>query len=207
MPYSNDTKPSMDGISAGLNQLSEEIYVGLGSFKQQTSPAGLIISGENLGLLFPYGKNVLHLKSNLKYYVKESDCEYKWVTSSHGAAVYQAISVLSPPYTFYVGRVFSFDAHHLGSVNLQHRVMYYAFNETTKTSTSYEVLTCNRRYTTAIPRQHSYPSSNWRGNTVELRAELNEMKEDLKTLKKQINELKDSITGNLQANSTVEGNL
>lgn len=198
-PYLNATQPFLDGISGGTNQLKEEIYVGLATFKSQTSPAELIISGENIGLHFPYGRKVEHLKSNLKYYAKESDCEYKWVAK--GGGVDQAIQVLSPPYNFYIGRVFSFESYHVCSVNLQHRVFYYGLNGTTRTSASYEVLTCKRSYTTRNPNPMGpIATSSWRNCSLEW----NEMKADMQTLKAQIDELKALTAKYSQANSTVE---
>lgn len=124
------------------------------------------------------------MTSGIKYYAKETDCEYLWVNSSNGAAVYQAIQILSPPYTFLIGRVFTVFYNHVGSVNLQHRVMYYVANDTVRTAASYEVLTCKRSYTTTrYPRINSFPIGSWRGQRVELREELDAMKKDLEIIK------------------------
>lgn len=146
----------------GLNGHGDEAYIGLATHKGQTGPSELIISGSHSGLYFPYSKEVQHLTSNtskLQYYAKEPNVDYQWLNSSRGAGVFESIKVLSPPYTFYVGRVFSFNSYHVGKVSLEHRVLYYGFEGRTRTAASYEVLIAKKIYSTTFrPRTYPLPS-------------------------------------------------
>lgn len=144
--YSHPCLPARDGISAGLNEFGRHSYVGRGTYEGQLAPGKLMTepNGYAAGLYFAYGDNEIVITSEVEYYAKEPPCDYRWVPSSNGQIVSNAIQLTSHPYTFYVGRIHTFDSIQVGKVTLEHRVMYYAFNGRSHRTANYEVLTCVR---------------------------------------------------------------
>lgn len=91
------------------------------------------------------------IEHRVEYYSKENECEYKWINSSDGNQVENAISVESLGKTYYIGRVLFMDSYHLGSVLLNYTYVYYNFNDETKSSSTYEVLTCEEKSAPKTP--------------------------------------------------------
>lgn len=142
-------------ISGGLNENGDEIYVGRGTVKGQTAANNLIISGPRAGLYFPHSRTVHHLTTGIEYFEREADCDYQWVASSDGKVVASAIQIDSPPYTFYVGRVFAHNSYHIGKTTLEHKVTYYSYAGTEPDTPNYEVLVCKERPMTVHNQENS----------------------------------------------------
>lgn len=77
------------------------------------------------------------LTTNIEYYAKNPKCNYKWVPSSNGATVPNAITSTSSV-TYYVGRVSAGGSLHIGKVF----VSLYMIYEAGVVVRSYEVLVC-----------------------------------------------------------------
>lgn len=100
--------------------------------------------GSYAGLYFVYGLKRHFITSGVEYYAKEATCNYKWVSSSKGQVVPNAIQFKSSPFTFYVGRTRSHGSTQVGKVALQHKKMYYAHGSEVYRTASYDVLVCDR---------------------------------------------------------------
>lgn len=146
-PYTGPSGPLADGISAGLNEFSKQSFVGRGTVQGQLAPAKLMIEATDVygaGLYFEHSHIEHYLTTGIEYYAKEDDCNYKWVPSTGGEIVPNAIQFRSSPYTFYVGRTNSFNSIQVGKVTLEHHVMYYGYGGKGHSTPNYEVLVCNR---------------------------------------------------------------
>jgi hypothetical protein len=138
-----DVLPASKGIYAGLNEKGVEVYVGRASYDGQLAPAKLMISGNPMGLFFPYGGLEIKITSGIEYYEKEHGCIYSWVSSSNGQVVKNAVEVRSDPYTFYVGRTTSYNSVQVGKVIYSWtQGLCYAFNGKEECTSTYEVLVC-----------------------------------------------------------------
>ena len=140
-------EPADLGISAGLNEYGKESYVGRGTFNGQLAPGKLMIDGAGVpyqpALYFEWDNFEHVLTEGVEYYAKESRCNYKWVPSSNGQKVSNAVGFRSEPYTFYVGRTTTFSSTQVGKVTLEHNTMYYAYGGKGYSVNNYEVLVCD----------------------------------------------------------------
>jgi hypothetical protein len=82
------------------------------------------------GLYFEYGAAEHLITTGVEYYAKEPTCDYKWVPSSNGQNVENAIQFRSSPYTFYPGRTFSFGSTQVGKVTLELRTTHMEAKDT-----------------------------------------------------------------------------
>ena len=140
--------PATFGISAGLNEFGKNSYVGRGRYFGQLAPGKLMIEatsayGPALYLAWDTSSHVI--TKGVEYYAKESRCDYKWVPSSNGEIVPNAIMFRSLSFTFYVGRTKSFNSVQVGKVSLEHHTMYYAYGRKAYSVKNYEVLVCNKK--------------------------------------------------------------
>lgn len=127
------------------------------------------------GLYFEHSHKEHYLTSNIEYYAKEEDCTYKWVPSSNGEVVANAIQFRSPPFTFYPGRTNAFNSVQVGKVTLEHRVMYYAYGGKGYSVRTYEVLVCVKEDTEKIKQEN-----------LRLRAELADKTQEISTFNAQL---------------------
>lgn len=133
------------GISAGKNHLGKSCYIGRAVYNRQLIPGRLMIEpthSSSVGLYVEYALKEHLLTSNIEFYAKEPNCFYKWVPSSNGQDVTNAIQFKNDSYTFYIGRAFLQGATQVGKVLLEHRVLYFAFMGRGYSSAVYEVLLC-----------------------------------------------------------------
>lgn len=176
--FSDPNEPARDGISAGLNQHGKDCFVGRATYNRQLAPGKLMIEPMKAyaaGLYFEYGHKEHLITSGVEYYAKEPTCDYKWVPSSNGQVVRNAVEFTSSSYTFYVGRAFLQGSTQVGKVTLEHRVMYYAFAGKGHATASYEVLICEP----VSPPPTSTPST--------LNQSLNEDFEELREVNEKLN--------------------
>lgn len=99
-------------------------------------------SGVGVYVEFNYQEHFL--TSNIEYYAKDENCNYKWVPSSKGEHLKDAVEYKSGPYTFYMGRAFLHGSMQVGKVTLEAGTMYYAFGGKHNKVDSYEVLICKK---------------------------------------------------------------
>lgn len=175
--------------------------MGRGTYNGLTSPAELIISGSRSGLHFPYAGQVYRVQNDIEYYAKDPNCDYKWVSSEDGNTVAKAIKfsrrVSNTPYTFYVGRIFVQQGFHVGKVRLERGVIYYGYQGKEHSSSTYQVLICDKipsiksttpattptPATTTTPAEVSSDSDDLLLLMKYQKAEITELKEELKDLK------------------------
>ena len=140
--------PATFGISAGLNEFGKTSYVGRGRYFGQLAPGRLMIEATSAyepALYLAWDTSSHVITKGVEYYAKESRCDYKWVPSSNGEIVPNAIMFRSLSFTFYVGRTKSFNSVQVGKVSLEHHTMYYAYGSKAYSVKNYEVLVCNKK--------------------------------------------------------------
>lgn len=97
------------------------------------------------GIYLAYGGSPIYKTQDVEYYAKEENCSYKWVQSSKGREVENAIQFNSQAFTFYVGRIIAFNSIQVGKVTSPtHNVMYYAWGASNHATSMYEVLVCDK---------------------------------------------------------------
>jgi hypothetical protein len=114
------------GISAGKNHLGKNCFIGRGILNRQLTPGRLMIEptqSSAAGLYVEFALKEHLLTSNVEFYAKEANCNYKWIPSSNGQDVTNAIQFKNDSYTFYIGRAFLQGSTQVGKVVLEHRVM------------------------------------------------------------------------------------
>ena len=110
-----------------MDSQGKEIYVGRGTFNSIVNPGRLLLedNGSKTAGLYIESSGVERiLTSNIEYYVKNPSCDYKWVTSSGGKTVPNAIKVVNPTKTYYVARVFAQNTLLVGKVLVGNRFYY-----------------------------------------------------------------------------------
>lgn len=141
-PYNDPSGPQLEGISAGKFE-GVECYVGRGSYMWQLAPGSLFVEDSkthSAGFYMEYSSEEKHITSGFEYFAKEPSCSYKWVKSSDGKIIQNAIQYSSNGELFYVGRVFTNDSWLVGKVSLKWNKMHYGKGSEV---TSYEVLVCD----------------------------------------------------------------
>ena len=137
-----------NGLSAGLNEFGTEVYVGRGMFAGQIAAGKLINQGTAsyvAALYLEYGQMENVLTQGIEYYEKEENCTYKWIPSSKGEIVLNAIQYWSKGYTFYVGRTSAFNSIQVGKLPLNFaNVMYFCHEGVGHEVDTYEVLVCEK---------------------------------------------------------------
>jgi hypothetical protein len=131
-----------EGLSAGLDAQGKECYIGRGTAVTYLSPGRLLIEDDGnrkAGLYVESNGSEYYVTSNVEYLVKDPKCNYKWVPSSNGDPVANAIEFTSN-LRFYVGRVSNGNSVEVGKVVVeQGGGMNYGNGKLTY---SYEVLIC-----------------------------------------------------------------
>lgn len=125
-----------------------DMYIGRTTFREELAPAKLLINssfGYTAGLFYPYGGSEYHITDNIEYYAKEPSCAYRWVNSSKGADVPNAVNFTSGFHTLYIGRVDFRGAKEVGKVALLYKKMYVAFEGKEYEQSEYEVLVCDEK--------------------------------------------------------------
>lgn len=169
--YYNDDQPSIDGIFVGDNVNGDAVYVGLIDHDGRAAPGQLILSGPRKGFYLGYAGRLIKRTSGIKYFKKESGCDYKWIQSSRGERISNAVFSSNNRFTFYVGRIFSGGVYHAGRVALHHNDIRYAFNgKESRSKTDYEVLICDKTETTPATPTVSFKQFE------DMEAELKELK-------------------------------
>ena len=144
-PFSDVETIKIYGLSAGLDSLGNEIYIGRGTYSGYLTPGRLVpqtVGTRTPGVYVEFNGLERQITTNIEYYAKNLTCNYKWVASSNGAIVANAISFLSfDSTTYYVGRVIAGGSLHLGKVLVTLNMIY----ENGTIASSYEVLVCERK--------------------------------------------------------------
>lgn len=141
-PFNGPSGPLVDGISAGLFVDGKDSYVGRGTVYGQLAPGTLLIEDSivrKAGLYIEHSYINHLITLNVEYYAKNPACNYKWVESSNGQTIFNAVNYNSDGYTMYVGRIFDDDSWHVGKVPIETGIIYYGEG---KSSARYEVLVC-----------------------------------------------------------------
>ena len=129
-------------MSAAVDSMGNEIYIGRGPVDGIVMPGPLFIqnSGNKLaGLYVEYLRLERRLTTNIEYYSINPMCDYKWLPSSNGTKVINAI--IANPNKYYVGRVKVDGLYQIGKVLLNRKLFYgKGFSRS-----SYEVLTCDSK--------------------------------------------------------------
>lgn len=118
--------------------------MGLGTYKGQTAPSEIIISGPRKGVWMAHGGVTVKITSDAFYYAKDDNCDYKWIWSASGNIVTRAVGFKDPNYIFYVGRASTSGFINVGKVTLEHKVIYFNHDGKEKFNAAYEVLTCDK---------------------------------------------------------------
>ena len=130
------------GLSAGLDSLGYEVYIGRGVYNGYLTPGRILIEtigSKTPGVYIEYGGNEPQITSNIEYYAKNPKCNIKWVASSGGVVVPNSVKVPTINSLIYnVGRVFAEGSVHVGKVFPNYRLIY----ENGLTAAFYEVLVC-----------------------------------------------------------------
>lgn len=143
--YDGPSGPMKDGFKAGLTEDGKDIYIGRSIYDGEKAPAKLLIESTaeyNAGLYFPYGGLEYHITENLEYYAKEPTCDYKWVKSSFGGVVSNAVEYDYSLKKFYIGR--SSDKK-IGKVVLLYKKMYFSHEGKEYERDFYDVLVCDEK--------------------------------------------------------------
>lgn len=149
--YNDPSGPRADGLSVGKYADGADVYIGRASYSGYLTPGSLRIAQvpiEWSGLSIEYGGAERVIRSNVEYYAKDSDCNYKWVSSSYGARVDKAVSYRAQGYDFYVGRVYYGNRWFAGKISFGHQCMYFGSGGAAYNVKTYEVLTCEKIVTT-----------------------------------------------------------
>lgn len=144
-PFNGAASLRLKGLSAGQDSLGQEVYIGRGYYRDELAPGKLLIDAptayRGVGLYVENSRAEQFITSNKEYFEKEPTCEYKWVASSNGQRVTNAIEYTTHQFTFYVGRVFAQGSVEVGKVPSSTKTMYYGKGHQIN---SYEVLTCEK---------------------------------------------------------------
>jgi hypothetical protein len=147
IPYDAPEGPQNYGISAGTDVNGNQAYVGRTLFRNLQATIGslLIDSGKNRppGLYTEFGFVGPNSTTKIEYYAKEKACIYKWIPSSDGVSVDNAIQFEDSYFRIMVGRIFKDGSWHVGSVivSTQYQFCYEGnkcFNH------EYDVLVCEK---------------------------------------------------------------
>ena len=149
--YSDPSGPISNGLSAGLDSLGNEIYIGRGTFNGYLTPGRLAIKTvctKTPGVYVEFDGIERQITTNIEYYAKNPKCNYKWVPSSNGATVSNAIMIQTiNSVTYYVGRVLAGGSLHVGKVFLNYKMIY----ESGLVTSTYEVLVCeSNKFSTSL---------------------------------------------------------
>jgi hypothetical protein len=82
------------------------------------------------------------ITSNLEYYAKNPNCNYKWIPSENGKPVVDAVETVSGTVIYYIGRTFAYGSLQVGKVFVS-RGMFYTHNGRGYKVLTYEVLICD----------------------------------------------------------------
>jgi hypothetical protein len=143
--YYSPDGPKIRGISAGLFE-DQECFVGrakIFSFNSQLAPGSLFIENTtsySAGFYMEYGYKEHRVDRSVKYYATEPECNYKWVESSYGNDVKNAIEFYDRDERFYVGRISTDQGVLVGKVSNKWKKIHYGKGIE---SFAYEVLICN----------------------------------------------------------------
>lgn len=138
-PFNGPKGPQTDGLSAGQDDQGRECYIGRGTYQRQLAPGKLLIEGD-VGLYIEHSHNEHRITSNVEYYAKEPTCNYKWVPSSKGEAVVNAVQYNGTTHIFYVGRTFASNSMEVGKIHLGEPRLHYGKGHQIEL---YEVLVCD----------------------------------------------------------------
>lgn len=98
--------------------------------------------GKKVGVYIELNSDEFVITSKLEYYSKNPSCYYKWVPSSDGKTVVDAVETVTGSIIYYVGRVFAHGSLQVGKVFVT-RGMFYAHNGRGYKVLTYEVLICD----------------------------------------------------------------
>ena len=146
--FSDPVAAKNDAFTAGIDSQGNRIYVGRGIWNNMLTPGRLFVEtvGSNAaGLYVEFGAAERKITTNIEYYVNNPSCAYKWVVSSNGAVVANAVQVVGTK-TYYIGRVYDQNTLNVGKV-LPGSKLFYGNNGLGFFKTAYEVLVCEREKT------------------------------------------------------------
>lgn len=147
-----------------------------------------------MGLHFPYGSVVNLLISDIQYYAKEPDCEYKWLPSLNGRVVGKSIDVQSPSGKVYqIGRVFANNSWHVGAVFAYHGGMHYGYLGAAQFTRSYEVLICIKESNESSTTETPPDVVELTAQNIEQAMQLQDLTTQLKDTKKEVEDLKANL--------------
>ena len=132
-----------NALSAGQDLQGNEMYIGRGMNLGVLTPGRILFEAfgnKQAGLYIEAQKTERLITSNVEYYSKNQSCVNKWVPSSNGQAVGNAVEVFGVK-KYYIGRVVARGSLQLGKVVLGSRLFYAPDG----VASSYEVLVCNRK--------------------------------------------------------------
>lgn len=126
----------------GQDSLGNKVYIGRGTFSGQLAPGKLLVDASanaynGIGLYMEFGRAERYFATNFEYYAKEPTCNYKWVQSSNGEVISNAVQYEETSFTFYVGKAVG--TVEVGKMALELGTLYYGKGFSTQT---YEVLVC-----------------------------------------------------------------
>lgn len=145
-------------MSAGLDSEGKEIYIGRGVVNSFVTPGRLLIEDDGekkAGVYVELSLEEHLITTKIEYYARNSICNYKWVPSSNGEIVTNAVETqaVSESIIYYVGRVSANGSLHVGKV-LVSQQMYYGSNGKAYEAASYEVLICERKILMKFHENH-----------------------------------------------------
>ena len=137
--------PVIDGISAGLNEHGEESYIGRGPIMGWIIPGKILLEGS--AAFYVTGGPTEHVVTQgVEYFSKDATCNYKWVQSSTGIVIPNAVKYRHKDMTFHITRVQLVDSMQIGRINGDTKIMYYGYRGQALEATEYEVLVCDKFY-------------------------------------------------------------
>jgi hypothetical protein len=202
------------GISAGKNNLGKSCYIGRGLHNRQMVPGRLMVEPTQsaaVGLYIEYALKEHFLTSNIEFYAKEPNCNYKWIPSSNGQDVTNAVQFKNDSYTFYMGRAFLHGSTQVGKVVLDHRVMYFAFGGKGFATATYEVLTCESLDSEAIVVDSAEIENDkleeMKRLNEELKSQISQMSDENKNLTTEVSLLRERLLEKIYLISTLHTKL
>ena len=133
-----------DAFSAGEDSEGNELYIGRGYFYETSAPGRLLFEDtvtKSAGLYVEFRNKEHQVVSDIEYLALNPACTYRWVASSSGDIVSNAIEITSVK-TSYIGRKFALGSMHVGKVLLGSR-MFFGLDGIGYSTNTYEVLVCD----------------------------------------------------------------
>ena len=141
IPFNNTQVSNHNALSAGQDSQGNEIYIGRGMNINILTPGRIsfeAFGNKQTGLYIESNKTERLITINVEYYANNRSCDYKWVPSSGGKVVVNAVGVFGVK-KYYIGRVVARGSLQLGKVALGSKLFYAPDG----VASSYEVLVCN----------------------------------------------------------------